>query len=416
MARPLEIRFDEKRCIKCWACEVACEQWNDLPASLGPRCRVTERDEGVFPHVTRVFGFEVCRQCAHPACVSACPAGAIAQRPGDGIVTVDAGRCTRCGRCVEACPWHIPRMAERAMDKCDLCLGAGVAPGETPHCVVTCPTQALTYHVAGGFVADGAPDEATFARGESAGGVVAPACAEEIAGDEDGDGARGARPGQAAAALAAERAAEGAAPATTPCATSAAARERADAAALLGRLLLEDPPSDLLAALAASPDEAPAPWRAFAADLAGRDLADARRDLSAEFAAVLLGMSANPLHPYESVYRGADGQLMGPHRDAAVRAYAAAGLHERDGLRLPEDHLGIELAFLAELYAREAAALEAGEDPARAADPATARAAFAAAHLAPWVPAFCDDLAARAEGGFYRGLAALVREVVATAS
>ena len=31
------------------------------------------------------------------------------------------------------------------MDKCDCCLGAGVAPGDTPYCVQACIFDALKY-------------------------------------------------------------------------------------------------------------------------------------------------------------------------------------------------------------------------------------------------------------------------------
>ena len=31
------------------------------------------------------------------------------------------------------------------MDKCDCCIGNGVTPGDTPHCVAACPTQALKF-------------------------------------------------------------------------------------------------------------------------------------------------------------------------------------------------------------------------------------------------------------------------------
>ena len=33
------------------------------------------------------------------------------------------------------------------MDKCDCCIGNGVTPGDTPHCVATCPTQALHFGI-----------------------------------------------------------------------------------------------------------------------------------------------------------------------------------------------------------------------------------------------------------------------------
>ena len=64
--------------------------------------------------------------------------------PGE-IVVVDKQKCIGCHYCFFACPFGVPQYTDEGMDKCDCCIGNGVTPGDTPHCVATCPTQALTF-------------------------------------------------------------------------------------------------------------------------------------------------------------------------------------------------------------------------------------------------------------------------------
>ncbi len=71
--------------------------------------------------------------------------GAIAKRPEDGIVVVDKSKCIGCHYCFMACPFGVPQYTDEGMDKCDCCIGNGVTPGDTPHCVLACPTQALQF-------------------------------------------------------------------------------------------------------------------------------------------------------------------------------------------------------------------------------------------------------------------------------
>ena len=85
-----------------------------------------------------------CMHCAQPACLAACPAGAIGKR-ADGIVVVDQGRCIGCRYCHEACPFGTPHYTPQGMDKYDGCLGAGVEPGREPYCVQACPADALHF-------------------------------------------------------------------------------------------------------------------------------------------------------------------------------------------------------------------------------------------------------------------------------
>lgn len=145
MAKQYGFYMDTERCIKCWACEVACKQWNGIKAGTIARRKVHEVESGTFPDVTRTFVSMSCMHCAEPACAAVCPAGAISKRGEDGIVVVDKERCIGCHYCFFACPFGVPQYTDEGMDKCDCCIGNGVTPGDTPHCVATCPTKALQF-------------------------------------------------------------------------------------------------------------------------------------------------------------------------------------------------------------------------------------------------------------------------------
>jgi anaerobic dimethyl sulfoxide reductase subunit B (iron-sulfur subunit) len=134
-----------ERCIKCFACEVACKQWHGIKAGTVKLRRVEEITAGQFPDVKRTFRSVSCMHCIKPRCLDACPQGAISKREEDGIVVVDAAKCSGCRSCYEACPIHAPQFTEDGvMQKCDMCLER-LDAGQQPFCVTTCPTQALRW-------------------------------------------------------------------------------------------------------------------------------------------------------------------------------------------------------------------------------------------------------------------------------
>lgn len=147
MSSQLMIYSDSDRCIKCWACQVSCKQWHGFEAGGVQRRTVVEHASGTFPNVSRVFSSLSCMHCVEPACMNVCPAGAISKREEDGIVVVDGDRCIGCRYCYFACPFGIPSYDDNGMSKCDMCLSLGVGEDgrPEPHCVTTCPTQALYF-------------------------------------------------------------------------------------------------------------------------------------------------------------------------------------------------------------------------------------------------------------------------------
>ncbi len=158
------VLIDTTKCMGCRGCQVACKQWNEQKAEStaffgGPgyqnppalsadtftlvKYHEVETSEGL----KWVFTKHGCMHCEEPACVSACPVGAL-NRQASGAVTYDASKCIGCRYCMLACPWQIPKYQWTALApyvrKCTGC-DERVAHGKKPACVSTCPTGALQY-------------------------------------------------------------------------------------------------------------------------------------------------------------------------------------------------------------------------------------------------------------------------------
>jgi anaerobic dimethyl sulfoxide reductase subunit B (iron-sulfur subunit) len=130
-------------CIGCRACEIACKDKNGLPA--GPRFRRVQYVEGgTYPDV---FAYKVnvsCNHCEKPACLPACPTGAIYKRAKDGIVDIDSTLCIGCRRCEATCPYGAPQYdpEDGIVKKCNMCVDE-IDAGRKPYCVMGCMMRVL---------------------------------------------------------------------------------------------------------------------------------------------------------------------------------------------------------------------------------------------------------------------------------
>ena len=153
--------IDTSTCIGCKACEVACQEWNDLPPEATVQVgtyqtmpqtawnfwnliKFNEYESGTGLHW--LMRKDQCMHCADPGCLKACPApGAIVQY-NNGLVDFQQENCIGCGYCISGCPFDIPRFNTRTKKvyKCTLCVDR-VSVGLEPACIKACPTSCLQY-------------------------------------------------------------------------------------------------------------------------------------------------------------------------------------------------------------------------------------------------------------------------------
>lgn|SRR2546425_949398 len=183
---------DTSLCIGCKACEVACKQWNQLPAKdpvwtgssydntthlsaiawrhvqfieevgrgrpaipLLNEQFAQAKSNGTIPPGTALPFFnserwlmrsDVCKHCANAPCQEACPTGALIRTEFD-TVYVQQDICNGCGYCVVSCPFGVIARDDQGTHtarKCTLCYDR-MKDGLVPACAKACPTDSIQY-------------------------------------------------------------------------------------------------------------------------------------------------------------------------------------------------------------------------------------------------------------------------------
>ncbi len=186
---------DTSVCIGCKACEVACKEWNAVPAdgtldllgssydntgqlgaSTWRHVAFVEQPKPVGSQLSGVVDLgmpsttlpgaegtgradfrwlmesDVCKHCTDAACLDVCPTGSLF-RTEFGTVVVQDDICNGCGYCVPACPFGVidRRIGEKGVtknvgiaQKCTLCYDR-IGDGLQPACATACPTQSIQY-------------------------------------------------------------------------------------------------------------------------------------------------------------------------------------------------------------------------------------------------------------------------------
>jgi formate dehydrogenase iron-sulfur subunit len=176
---PVGFYTDTSVCIGCKACQVACHQWNDLPADLAEQ--PTENNPGRarpltgnsydntasltannWRHVKFIEQFnpertetawlmmsDVCKHCVNAPCLEVCPTGAIIRTEFD-TVYIQEEVCNGCRDCVGACPFGVIHMSgventgKGTAKKCTLCYDR-LKNNLTPACAQACPTESIQF-------------------------------------------------------------------------------------------------------------------------------------------------------------------------------------------------------------------------------------------------------------------------------
>ncbi len=148
-------------CIGCRACQTACKEWNQLPATKTVNRGSIENPPDLTPYlynriryvespseanmVRWLFVSQRCLHCDDAGCMKICPAPGALFKTKEGAVAFDKDKCIGCKLCIAGCPFAVPRYDERdKISKCHLCSDR-IAEGLVPACAKTCPTGAIAY-------------------------------------------------------------------------------------------------------------------------------------------------------------------------------------------------------------------------------------------------------------------------------
>jgi nitrate reductase beta subunit len=104
--------------------------------------QVSEAERQALFEVERLVFFylpRMCNHCINPACVAACPSGALYKRGEDGIVLLNQERCRAWRFCVTACPYKKTyfNWSTGKSEKCILCYPR-LETGQAPACFHSC--------------------------------------------------------------------------------------------------------------------------------------------------------------------------------------------------------------------------------------------------------------------------------------
>jgi len=156
---------NEKNCIYCKTCEIACSDWNDIrPKEWSEKANdvkwmdVLEMEAGSHGDLTVTSLPVPCFHCENPACVEAAPEHGVYKREEDGLVFIEHDNLSEADTqaIADACPFDRIQVAEDDMpatsgypdgrpaglpQKCTGCFDKE----DDPACVSACPAGAIEF-------------------------------------------------------------------------------------------------------------------------------------------------------------------------------------------------------------------------------------------------------------------------------
>ncbi len=147
-------------------------------------------------------------------------------------------------------------------------------------------------------------------------------------------------------------------------------------------------------------------------EIESAELFEKIEELAVDYADVFLaagvaqGLAA---FPYESVYTSRKKLMMQEARDQVHAIYSEKQLALREGIaKIPEDHIAVEMEFMAHLCEEAIAALDA-EDEKKLVGILEIQKQFFSEHIQGWIPVFCQDVDKYAKTLFYKSVSKITR-------
>jgi formate dehydrogenase iron-sulfur subunit len=158
--------IDTTVCIACRGCQIACKQWNKLPATQTENWGSMQNPKDLSFYTYKLVRFQEhmgsnkkpvwyffpdqCRHCLEPACKNLsdndAPGGVIIDSQTGAVLYTDKLKNMKTEDLADACPFDIPRVQNGTgyASKCTMCVER-VHNGLFPACVKTCPSGAMNF-------------------------------------------------------------------------------------------------------------------------------------------------------------------------------------------------------------------------------------------------------------------------------
>jgi formate dehydrogenase iron-sulfur subunit len=163
MSEGYSILVDTSKCTACRGCQMACKQWNQLPATATKNWGSYQNPQDLSADTWKLVRFadglngngkvywhfftDQCRHCLSPGCMGAAEKDEIVQDEKTGAVLfTPKTKDLDFKATLEGCPYNIPRQDPKSKQlfKCTMCFDR-ITNGQIPACVKSCPTGTLAF-------------------------------------------------------------------------------------------------------------------------------------------------------------------------------------------------------------------------------------------------------------------------------
>ncbi len=163
MSEGYSILVDTSKCTACRGCQMACKQWNQLPATVTKNWGSYQNPQDLSADTWKLVRFadglngngkvywhfftDQCRHCLAPGCMGAAEKDEIVQDEKTGAVLfTPKTKDLDFKATLEGCPYNIPRQDPKSKQlfKCTMCFDR-ISNNQIPACVKSCPTGTLMF-------------------------------------------------------------------------------------------------------------------------------------------------------------------------------------------------------------------------------------------------------------------------------
>ena len=163
MSKGYSILVDTSKCTACRGCQMACKQWNQLPATATKNWGSYQNPQDLSADTWKLVRFsegangdgklywyffsDQCRHCLSPGCMAAAEKDEIVQDETTGaVIYTPKTKDLDFKATLEGCPYNIPRQdpKTKVLFKCTMCFDR-ITNDRIPACVKSCPTGTMTF-------------------------------------------------------------------------------------------------------------------------------------------------------------------------------------------------------------------------------------------------------------------------------